>query len=211
MFTVLINLKKDKKRLEDFNKLYNEQNLENIFGKIKRFDAINGYDIEIPNYWMVPNGTDHHVTKQGTYGCFLSHYTVIKKFIDSSYEILTVFEDDAGFINNFSEQFNNFYNNIPDNWEMLYLGFTNNRYPGPPKYINEYCYKTVSVNTTICYMLNKKGANNLINLLDENIKKKKNLPIDIQLCHWQASQNIYQPNQRIVRPNQNAKNSNIYK
>jgi GR25 family glycosyltransferase involved in LPS biosynthesis len=211
MYSVVINLEKDKKRLEDFYKSYKELDLEDIFGKINRFDAIDGFKTELPDYWLVPNALDKKIYKEGTYGCFLSHYTVLNNFLDSSYEILTIFEDDAGFVKTFTEEFNNFYKNVPDDWEMLYLSYSIVRHFGQPKQINEFCYKTMSSNLTTCYMVNKIGAKNVLDFLNENIKKKNNKPIDCQLCLWHRFRNIYQPRMKIVKPNHNAKISNIYK
>jgi len=54
-------------------------------------------------------------------GCAISHYTVIKKSLLDGANKIFVFEDDIKFHNNFNEKLNNYWNDLPNNWDMILL------------------------------------------------------------------------------------------
>lgn len=55
------------------------------------------------------------------FGAAISHYTVIKTALETGVEKLFVFEDDAMFRKDFNNQFEKYFNTLPENWDMFLL------------------------------------------------------------------------------------------
>jgi len=60
--------------------------------------------------------------KEGAVGCSLSHLYVMKMAKQLNLSNYLVLEDDVKFIDNFSEIFPQIIQQVPDDWDMLYLG-----------------------------------------------------------------------------------------
>ena len=60
--------------------------------------------------------------KEGAVGCSLSHLYVMKMAKQLGLDNYLVLEDDVKFIDNFSEIFPQIITQVPDDWDMLYLG-----------------------------------------------------------------------------------------
>jgi len=122
---VLLNLDKDTERLQYVTDLYDEHQLYCLFGHINRFSAINGYKIDIPDYWLkYETYTKIYATdnQQGAYGCYLSHYNILYNFLKSKESSILIIEDDVYFVDNFTNKFMTFYKNVPTNWDALIIG-----------------------------------------------------------------------------------------
>ena len=201
----VINLERRKDRREYFEDIYYKLKINKILDKPIYYKAVDGYNTNIPTWWY-KESPYKDVSKEGTWGCFKSHYNLVNEFIKSEDKILLIFEDDAKFIDNFNEEFVNFINNIPSDWEVLYLGFTNNK---PPEEVNKYCDRTVSVNTTVSYVLNKKGGKKYLNIFNKKLEDKDNHPFDCTLSAHQKNMKIYQPKKVLINQNTNLK-SDVY-
>jgi len=70
----------------------------------ERFEAIDGHELGIT----------------GVAACALSHRAVIEKYKDC--QSVFIFEDDAELHPNFEQLWDVFIANLPDDWQMLYLG-----------------------------------------------------------------------------------------
>ena len=199
----VINLTSNTVRLKQFYNEYNE-NIKNLLGPVERFDAIDGYTVSIPEYWKSDTYKMDFpdVSIQGAYGCYMSHYTILQDFVNSNLEVIHIYEDDASFIDNFEEKYKLFMNNVPLDWDALYLGYTTN---SDPFCINKYCYKVGynGVNTTISYIINKNGAIKYLDKLDK-IKLNDNFtshePIDCQYSRFMHDMNVYIPIEPLVSP-----------
>lgn len=91
---VLINLDRRMDRLEQFDKQAKELGIE-----YRRFQAVEATDPKL--------------------GCKLSHISALASCKD---QVAFIFEDDAIFVDGFLEAFEKAMQNVPDDWEMLYLG-----------------------------------------------------------------------------------------
>lgn len=60
---------------------------------------------------------------QGLIGCFMSHYFILQNAILSGYKRIAIFEDDILLVNGFKEKLNTGLFEVPDKWELLYLGY----------------------------------------------------------------------------------------
>ena len=211
----VINLSNEIDRLRYFNELYNELSLDTLFGNVTRYDAVNGQLVDIPDYWFYYDTyTTHYpdVKPDSAYGTYKSHYNILNNFINSDDEIIIIFEDDIIYVDEFKEQFRLFYNNVPDNWDALYLGYT-----CPDKNvvkINKYCNRSLGSNLLHSYILNKKGAIKFMKGLDSNKTKQNfyaNEPGDCQFYRMHQNMYVYIPTEPLVNQNTTVFKSGTYK
>ena len=100
----------------------------------------------------------------GVLACYLGHLNILKKFVKSDYKYALIFEDDIKLPDNVDENYKKIkfsINNIPENTNLLYLGF----------YI-ENCKKLIKYNSiynipyhpsgTHSYLVDKKMAKTII-------------------------------------------------
>jgi GR25 family glycosyltransferase involved in LPS biosynthesis len=102
----LINLDIRQDRLESSSKQLVDNNID-----FQRFSAVDGNTLEHSDS-MTP----------GQYGCYTSHLNVLKDCIENNIQTVAIFEDDVEFCENFEEKFSNIYYDIPDDWDIIYLG-----------------------------------------------------------------------------------------
>jgi len=121
----VINLDKDKKRLQKMIKNTKDKNINII-----RYPAILGKEINqqdsIFKKYMSNNFT-HVFNREATIGCVLSHVTLYDKLYnkykdDTSKKYFIICEDDALLINNFSNKLHIILSELPDDWDFVYLG-----------------------------------------------------------------------------------------
>lgn len=91
----------------------NELAKNNILAK--RFAAIDGNNIDL-----------YPRLSRGAAGCLESQRSIIQMGIDNNYDAIAVFEDDAFFVEDFENKFSNFYSQVPDDWQFIFLA--NNRF-----------------------------------------------------------------------------------
>jgi hypothetical protein len=96
---VVINLARRTDRLASITEQLNAHNIE-----FERFEAIDGQELGV----------------SGVEACVMSHRAVIEKYKDC--QSLFIFEDDAGLKPDFALLWDKFIANLPDDWQMLYLG-----------------------------------------------------------------------------------------
>jgi hypothetical protein len=83
--------------------------------KAKRYAAVDG-----KNFDLYPN------LSRGAAGCLESQRSIINLALENNYESIAIFEDDVFFVDNFEEKFNEFYSQVPDDWQFIFLA--NNKY-----------------------------------------------------------------------------------
>lgn len=176
----VINLKKNKKRLHQFNKYYMSSDIRSI--TLNRFDAINGQEIDIEQYvtpkaykqihFSETNGyrLKHYELTRGAVGCYLSHVSLYQKLLeDDSVDYYIIFEDDAQFQPEIMEILSLYVDSLPENWDLFVLGT-----------IHQEIFKTVGYFTKLKvfwglfgYVINKKGARLFVDqFLEERINKQ---------------------------------------
>src|SRR3990167_5252876 len=112
---------------------------------------------------------------QGLIGCFLSHYFILQEAIINKYKRIVVFEDDVILVNDFKERFEQGMKQVPDKWQLLYLGYYERSGNGKIK-VNDNI--TIPKNTwgTHAYMIQNDG----IKIMYDNLQEIKT-HIDIQI------------------------------
>lgn len=86
--------------------------------------------------------------KIGEFGCALSHYCTLASIDLLPDEEFLILEDDAIFCEDFLNKFEKFYDNLPSDWEMAYLGWLQWAKVVDVININEYVGKMKSLELT---------------------------------------------------------------
>lgn len=102
------------RRPDRWEKCQEELKKHNIVAE--RFSAIDGETLNKEHF--KPNC----ILSKGEIGCCMSHAAVIKLAQSYNYSKILILEDDVTFSENAGVIFQQNINNIPNNWQMLYLG-----------------------------------------------------------------------------------------
>lgn len=122
----VINLKKDVDRLSKFKNNCKNQNIEvirhpAIYGKhLKKDDKL------LKKYISKDFVAVSHYNYDATIGCALSHVTLYNKLYNeakvSNDKFFIICEDDAIVLPNFEKKLNVIFNELPQDWDFVYLG-----------------------------------------------------------------------------------------
>jgi len=113
------------------------------------YQGIRGVLAPPPKYWGA---------SEGAWGCFQSHRRLIEDILNEdnpSLDSILILEDDACFSEDALKRVNEFMQNVPDDWDQLYLGgqHTSN----PKATTNEGVLKVSSTSRLHAYALRKKA------------------------------------------------------
>ena len=117
--------------------------------------------------------------------CTLSHLYCLKYMINNNLEKLFVFEDDVCFVDDFNTKSNIVLQNLPDDWDMIYLG-GNTNHEGSLKSVNKYLNKSSYVLTTHAYGISLQYAKKII----KSVEKLDDI-IDCIYASQHKENNIY--------------------
>ncbi len=164
-----INLDRRPDRWEQCMIEFNEINVD-----VERISAIDGKNFPKSRMGIKP----------GAHGLVLTNIKILEDAISNRYESILIFEDDVKFVADFNRIFNEKINNLPSDWNLLYLGGIHKIKPKN----NEYdIYKTSSTITTHAVGINS----NFFQTLLESIKKNMTSPIDKIQQRLQQNNNAY--------------------
>lgn len=190
--------------------------LNNIFDKIyclhccedkKRESHIisqfNKLGIDFDMWWACrhPNGDaiitaiNHYnrgqLTKPNEFNCTREHYSIIKQAYERGFEKILIFEDDIWLLNDINI-WNNMFESLPDDWDILRLG---GLYEEPMPFnrnilFQEHKYwvkRHSNIWSTAGYALTRKGMKYYIDFMDSLY-----VPADGPFCEWfDNSVNMY--------------------
>jgi hypothetical protein len=118
----------------------------------------------------------------GRMGALSSHMRVMKKIVINNYSKALILEDDIVFCDNFNDKFSEYIADMPDDWDMIYLG-GNHTYPTVVnKHIirlkhtlanHAYSIRLPLLRTEVIKKVNKMWS------IKENELKDKNLQADV--------------------------------
>ena len=196
MKTVVINLEGRKDRLEVFKK----NNLKYI--SYERIEAVNGYDIDYKKLTEDGYDTDHNwidpilkttITK-GEVGCFLSHYKLWQRCIESN-EPYLILEDDAIVTDKFS--YDELYRLIRlEEYNFIYLGWREMDEDTEKPIINEKYVVPIYPYWTLAYVVTPEAAKRLVN---EGIEKNI-IPVDEYLPKMMSQLNPLAYKENVIDP-----------
>jgi len=135
--------------LNEREKTYNmlKHSLEKLNIPYNKFDGINTRSLDTRILNLIPNidnfitnndkkqfGTDYFTkykddlinsrTKLGSLGCSLSHMHIYNEMISKNIAYTIILEEDAVIQDNFIKELQKVLQNIPENWDILFLGFS---------------------------------------------------------------------------------------
>jgi len=114
-----VNLDCDHERFKYVKQQFEKLNLE-----VTRFPGILGSEIkpgDYPEYikkdsWLLKN-------KCGSVGCYLSHIKIWDEILESeNINQALILEDDIDLDIDFNQKLEKYYQQVPDNWDLIYLG-----------------------------------------------------------------------------------------
>jgi len=136
----VINLPRRDKRWEAFCKGIPK---DFPFRMPERYAAVDGGLATPPDWWNGGNGA---------WGCYKAHLRILEDCLSNEINSVLIFEDDAVFVEGFTEKVREFWNHLPEDWEMVYLGGQHiQENQGLPRKINEWVYHPFNVNRCHCY------------------------------------------------------------
>jgi hypothetical protein len=145
----VINLLHHEDRLESFRKETASLPELNGFPEIEVWPAIHGDTCQPPELWKAGGGA---------WGCYKSHLNILEYCMNHHISSYIVFEDDARLAKDFIVTFQNVMNNLPEDWEQLYLGGDlMHHFSHPPVKVNDYVYRPYNVNRTHCFAVSRAG------------------------------------------------------
>lgn len=174
----LINLDRRGDRLQECKKILDKSGLD-----VHRVSAVDGTllkEEELNKAFL-----DHIPAKdmQGVHGCVMSHYNVIKQAKEDKHSSILVLEDDFELVEDFSTLFEDYYDQVPDDWELLYLGANHNFHMGQAlPMIKPNIGKPIRSYTTHAYAVKSSLYDKLLEIFNKDVS---NYPSDLGLCKLQ--------------------------
>lgn len=141
------------KRVDRWEETLFELDKLDLREKTIRFSAIDGYLIENKSRLL-----------NGEYGLNLTHIKLLKEAIKNNYDNVLIFEDDIEFMGNY-EFIHSFLNQVPSDWDIIYLG--GNHIQSPIK-VSHNIGLVVKTYTTHALIINSRVFKFLIDKLEEH-------------------------------------------
>jgi GR25 family glycosyltransferase involved in LPS biosynthesis len=197
----LINLDRRIDRLNRFKEYYQHSDLKNY--SYIRFSAIDGGMLNINSVPLTDLAkaelkqiestgfrNKHYQLTKGAIGCYLSHTKVWESILKKGLDRVLVFEDDAKVPPNFLELVNESMKDIPDDWDIVLLGFLCNDCEDMKTYkkVNRFML-------THAYMIRKES---ILKIVDTNTLFPISQQIDAYMSELSTVLNIYTVHKKIV-------------
>lgn len=142
----------------------------------ERFSAVNGNLLK-PNTQLqrIFEGNDYNM-RAGVVGCAMSHIKMYIELVNSDLDMFCIIEDDAVFSPKFVEQLKHVLENLPENWDLVYIGHS--LYPqyktgahsseGLPilEKWDQQRSRQQSMGGTFGYLISKEGARKLLEFIN---------------------------------------------
>lgn len=168
---ICLNLEKRKDRKTICDSLFKKFNLD-----VEYFTAIDG--TTLPTLGKI---------NPGHRGCCLSHRKIYEYILNNNWEKVLILEDDVDFHVNLHTLFEQYYQEVPDDWKLLYFGGNHNSLK--LNMITYHVHKLIKTYTTHCYALNRDVIPILLEEFHDN--KIYNNEVDVHLSNIQAKVPCY--------------------
>lgn len=131
----------------------------------------------------------------GGYGCWCSHLLVLLRALSEGWENYLLFEDDAIFTDDFRRVFERATQELPEDWDQLYLGFQplNTRQAKFEKY-SRHLLRVGDAHRAHAYMLNRRAYPVYLKHLFDIADK----PAEYHIDHWFGQLHLARENGRRV-------------
>lgn len=136
----VINMERRRERLDSF---FMRLPVDWPFRYPERYEAVDGEITPPPKWWKGGNGA---------WGCYRTHLNILEECLNRGINSILILEDDAICVDGFRDKVEHFWNNLPDDWTMLYLGGQHlQENIRLPRKVNDWVYRPYNVNRTHCY------------------------------------------------------------
>jgi glycosyl transferase family 25 len=170
----VINLDKDKDRLNNSYKQLNNYNIKNY----ERYSAIYGNDLNEKELNNFTTNIGKILASKSMIGCGISHINIWKHIVKEKINKCLILEDDFILVDDFLNKFNNIINKAPIEYDILFLSSNLFHNKNLKLYdIDEYFYKQLLISQTVGYIITLKGAKNILKYIN-----KTSYHIDVELC-----------------------------
>jgi hypothetical protein len=163
------------------------------------YDAIDGKLCKPPAWWHQGGGA---------WGCYRSHLNILEACLNDQVDSVLILEDDAIPVPDFAKRVHAFLKEVPDDWDMLYLGgqhLFQNR--SPPITVNLEVVQVYNVNRTHAYAVRGKMLPILYNhLLPKEWRKGQHIDHHFGHLHQKREHHIYAPTEWLIGQNQGKSN-----
>lgn len=143
------------------------------FKKQSCFCPKEGWPFQFPIRWSATDGkeetpADGWGVGKPAWGTYLSHLRLFEWALSKNLDEIWVFEDDALFESGFSESYRRFREELPEDWEQVYLGGQHIR-PKlcPPFSLSRHVYIPHNVNRLHAYGLSRVGMEKAVDFLKD--------------------------------------------
>lgn len=167
---ICINLERRPERWQRMQGAFAEQEIRDV----RRFPAVDGNAAPLPHDW---------IHTPGAYGCLRSHLQVVREARDAGASSVLIFEDDAVFDPQFKEKFAGFIQELPADWDMLFLGAL---HKDEPIKISEHIARITKANSTFAYAI----RNTVFDVFIELNTRAEHV-LDMNSYHLQERFNCY--------------------
>ena len=156
----VVSMEKNTERHQYINELFRKYNIANY----KILHGPEGESINVSELYNKKLIQEHMKKMPNPIGTIETHKMAWQDFVNSGCEKCLVFEDDVYFLENFESRLSQFLTNLPDNWDVLQIGWLPPHYSNKEdKKINEYVkLRWSGVAGAHCYALKINSARILI-------------------------------------------------
>jgi GR25 family glycosyltransferase involved in LPS biosynthesis len=125
--------------------------------------------------------------KNGAYGLLMTYIKIYEDWSINKTENILIVEDDCVFTENFNDSLQNYINQVPKNWDILYFGANHNYHMGQKtEKINDFCIKLNNSYSAHCVLMKSYIFDELINMI-----KQTPIEVDVLLANLQRKYNAY--------------------
>jgi len=135
--TICINLDRRPERWQRVQHAFAAHGIQ----RVRRFSASDGNEIALPRDWA-------HTP--GAFGCLDSHVRAVREARDAGAASVLIFEDDVVFDPQFKEKFAMYIQELPFDWDMLFLGAL---HKDEPFIVSEHIARITKANSTFAYAI----------------------------------------------------------
>ncbi len=145
---ICINLDRRPERWEQMRSKFERCGVHDV----ERFAAVDGQHVVVPANWS---------DSPGAYGCLRSHLEIITEARRRGWPNVLIFEDDAALDPELGEKFPSYFQQVPDDWEMLHFGA---HHVATPVEVSTNVVRITGANSTFAYALNAPVFDSFIEL-----------------------------------------------
>ncbi len=160
-----------------------------LLSSVLRFSAIDYAQCPPPVWWKAGGGA---------WGCYRSHHAIIECCLQEGVASVLILEDDAAPAEDFERRLAEYFESLPADWRMAYLGgqllHTQRE---APRRVNQHVYRPYNVNRTHAYALRGEGLKTVYRHLSDSESWKQRHHIDHHLgvYHEGWPEGVYCPAQ----------------